>query len=335
MSNKNVSTWMTPMPITIGSEENVIAAYEKMKSHHIRRLPVVDGGKLVGIITITDIRSVVPMGTGAILKYDDSIASTEVAQVMTSNPIIIAPEESVGEAARLIMKHKVSGLPVVENDALIGVISEADLFRLMIAESWRPLSVTKLGTESDEIITLMNGETIHVRPIRPDDAVRLQASHIKMSAETIYDRFMGFKNILPDEEARYLASLDYDRHMALVATTETNGEENILAVARYHVMDEASDSAEFAVVVSDLYQRRGLGTHLMKRLMEYAQAQGICTFIGFAHSGNMRLLRFVQRSGLPIERKLKDGVWEVRVNLNGEPFSEIELMEELREKSSQ
>ena len=57
-----------------------------------------------------------------------------------------------------------------------------------------------------------------VRPIRPDDASRLQAAFAQMSPETIYDRFMGYKNALPDQEARELASLDYDSHMALIAT---------------------------------------------------------------------------------------------------------------------
>jgi CBS domain-containing protein len=319
MTQNTVRTWMTPTPITIGPKETIISAYEKMTHHHIRRLPVVNGEKLVGIITISDVRRIIALDTGLVLEHDDMLTHRTIVSAMTPDPITIAPEENVGEAARSMMKHKISGLPVVEKGILIGVISEADIFRLVIAENWYPKTMTGPGPEGDEIITLANGETIHIRAIRPDDATRLQASHVKMSAETIYDRFMGFKKTLPDQEARYLASLDYDRHMALVATLE----ENIIGVARYHVVENEPGSAEFAIVISDSHQRLGLGTHLIKRLMEYAQAHGISIFLGFAHQGNMRLLRFVQRSGMPIERKFKDGIWELRVNLKGVPFSKV------------
>ncbi len=325
MPQNTVRTWMTPAPITISPEETVTAAYEKMKVHHIRRLPVMDGEKLVGVITINDVRSLAPIGSEAIVEFNDSIAGKKVADAMASHPITITQEESLGEAARLLMKHKISGLPVVEKGALIGVISEADIFRLMIAESWYPKTMTGPNPDGDETVTLANEKIIHIRPIRPDDAKRLQASLVQMSPETIYDRFMGFKKVLSDKEARYLTSLDYDNHMALVAITQDKGEENIVGVARYHVLDGEAGAAEFAIVISDSHQRQRLGTHLMKRLMEYAQAHGIDIFMGFAHEGNVRLLRFVQRSGLPIERKFKNGIWELRVNLQGAPFFEVNL----------
>jgi acetyltransferase len=146
-----------------------------------------------------------------------------------------------------------------------------------------------------------------------------------MSPETVYDRFMGYKKALLDQEARNLASLDYDGQMALVAAkSEAHGEERIIGAAHYYVLDDEPSCAEFAIVINDAYQRQGLGTHLFMRLMEYAQAHGIRTFIGYAHGENYRLLRFVQRTGLPIERKLKDGLWEIRVQLEGIDFSKAE-----------
>jgi GNAT superfamily N-acetyltransferase len=73
-------------------------------------------------------------------------------------------------------------------------------------------------------------------------------------------------------------------------------------------------------VIGDPYQHRGLGTHLFKRLIEYAQTHGINTLIGITHRQNTRLLRFVQRSGLPIQRSLQDDLFEVRITLEGEPY---------------
>lgn len=325
MQNNNVGTWMTPSPITIGPQASVWEAYDRMKRYHIRRLPVLDGEALVGIFTLTDVRSVTPLGVLSLLERNGMVENTTVARVMTANPITIGPNENVSEAARLMMKHKISGLPVMDGERLIGIISEADLFRLVIAEHWRPRIVSPAGADGRETIKMRGGESITIRPIRPDDAPRLQASFTQMSSETIYDRFMGYKKALPDDEARDLASLDYDSHMALVATRFDRQEgESIIGVARYYVLAHEPDCAEFAIVVSDPYQRQGLGTHLMTRLMEYGQVHGIRTFIGYAHGENYGLLRFVQRSGLPIERTLKDGLWEVRIRLEGIAFSEAE-----------
>jgi acetoin utilization protein AcuB len=325
MQNNTVRTWMTPSPLTISPEDSVRDAYEKMKLHHVRRLPVLEGEKLVGVITITDVHSLAPLGALPLLEQNKLVGDTRIARVMTSNLITIAPDENVGEAARLMMKHKISGLPVMKDEKLIGVISEADLFRLVIAENWHPREVPSAGPDGDETLKLRSGEYITIRPIRPDDAARLRTSFAQMSTQTIYDRFMGYKKALPDLEARYLSSLDYDCHMALVATkTDEHGEETIIGVARYFVVDDEPSCAEFAIVISDAYQRQGLGMHLMMRLMEYAQAHGIRTFLGFAHGENYRLLRFVQRTGLPVERKLKGGLWEIRVQLEGIAFPEAE-----------
>jgi acetoin utilization protein AcuB len=325
MQNNNVRTWMTPSPLTIGPEDSVRDVYEMMKRHHVRRLPVVDGEKLVGVITINDVRSLAPLGALPLLEENELVANTKIDRVMTHNPITIGPDENVGEAARLMMKHKISGLPVMEDGKLIGIISEADLFRLVIAENWHPQAVTPARSDGEEILWLRRGESMIIRPIRPNDATRLQTSFAQMSPETIYDRFMGYKKALPDQEARNLASLDYNSQMALVATnSKEHGEETIIGVAHYYVLDDDPSCAEFAVVISDAYQRQGLGTHLMLRLMEYAQAHGIRTLLGYARGQNFQLLRFVQRSGLPIERKLKGDLWEIRVQLEGIDFSEAE-----------
>lgn len=316
MSHLNVRTWMTPSPLTIGPEETVIAAYEKMKVNHVRRLPVLKEGDLIGMITINDVRSLASPRPEA-LGFNEALAVKSVSEIMSSPAVTITQDASLGDAARLMMNHKISGLPVVEEGRLVGVISESDLFRLVIAESWAPKTVSGPGPEGDETLMLSDQQVIHIRPIRPDDAVRLQASFSQMSQTTIYDRFMGYKKALLDPEARYLTSLDYDHHMALVAT---EGEE-IVGVARYHISEHEPDAAEFAIVINDAYQRLGLGTHLMKRLIEYAQARGISTLLGFAHEGNIRLLRFVQRSGLPVDRKYRNGLWEIRLNLKDPSFS--------------
>jgi len=170
-----------------------------------------------------------------------------------------------------------------------------------------------------EIVALRDGEAIIIRPIRPDDTPRLQALHSRLSPETIYLRFLDYHRALLDKEAERLATLDYQTRMALVATRKHAGDESILGVARYDVLGlDKPDVAEVAIVIEDRYQGRGLGTLLMNRLVAYARAHGIRAFIAEVSVENDRMLHFVQRTGLPIEKKLKSGVWEIQIQLECE-----------------
>lgn len=330
MHLENVSTWMTPEPVTIGPDQTVADAYHLMREHGIRRLPVVEAGRLVGIITIGDVRGLAPMGVMSILEHNRLIGNTPVRRAMTVDPVSISPEQNLGEAARLLMIHKFGGLPVVAAGKLVGVISEADIFRRLVAETWhahpgdRPAPAPVFDAEWGERLRLRSGQEILIRPIRPDDALRLQDSFVRLSAETIYDRFLGAKQILSDREARRLSRLDYERHMALIAAVGPGSADAgaIVGVARYHQLDTEHDCAEFAIVVGDAYQRLGLGTLLMKRLIDYAFSHGFRTLLGITNPTNTRLIRFVYRSGLPVERRLHEGLVELRIALGPGAYPE-------------
>lgn len=170
---------------------------------------------------------------------------------------------------------------------------------------------------TSEVISLRDGTQVNIRPVRPDDAPGLQALFNRLSPQSIYHRFLGFRIFLPYEEAKRLAEVDYQEKMALVATNDKNGRENIIGVARYDVLSSAEPSvAEASVVVEDQYQGRGLCTHLLKRLKVYAQTHGIRAFRALIHNDNTRIMRLIQRSGLPVERMtIEQGVWDIQVNL--------------------
>lgn len=173
--------------------------------------------------------------------------------------------------------------------------------------------------EKPEAVTLRDGTAITIRPIRPDDARRLQELFAQLSPESIAFRFLGHPKELPDEQAEQLANVDYRTRMALVATREQCDEEHIIAVARYAVDPAAGpDLAEAAIVVEDEYQHRGLGTHLLKRLVAYARTHGIHAFMATVRHDNVQIMRFVRHSGLPTESKLKAGIWEILVKLEPE-----------------
>jgi acetyltransferase len=166
--------------------------------------------------------------------------------------------------------------------------------------------------------TLENGAVVVVRPIRPDDAPRIQHGLTHLSAETIYYRFLDATNQFTEEQALRLASLDYFHQMALVATVMEAGEEHLVGVARYAMVGaEAPGVAENAVVVRDDYQRLGLGTVLLERLFRYASQHGVTTFTASILQSNARIMNFIRRSGLPFERKmLEPGVFQVNIHLD-------------------
>ncbi len=91
----------------------------------------------------------------------------------------------------------------------------------------------------------------------------------------------------------------------------------MIGVARYNkVSPTEAGLAESAVIVGDEYQGRGLGTLLLSRLVAYARAHGVTTFLATVHSTNARMLHFIERSGFPFQRKIVEpGVWEIHIFL--------------------
>ncbi len=168
---------------------------------------------------------------------------------------------------------------------------------------------------SPEPILLRDGASVTLRPIRPDDAPRLLTFHTRLSNDTIYRRFLSMHLHLSDEEARHLATVNYETTMALVAVSGDAAGEVIHGVARYVAGADNPTEAEAAIVIEDAYQGQGLGTLLLDRLLAYARAHGITAFVAAINAENDHMLHFVSRSGLRVEKRLQEGVWEMKVYL--------------------
>jgi len=167
-----------------------------------------------------------------------------------------------------------------------------------------------------EVATLKDGSLVTLRPIRPDDAQRLQAFHARLSPETVYLRWLSAHPVLTDAEARALTNLDYTTRMAIVATREAADGEEIIGVARYGLVSpDQPDEAEAAVVVEDAYQHRGLGSLLLQRLWAYSRAQGIRYWVAEINAENARMMKFIQRGGLPTTKRLDSGSWQIRIDI--------------------
>jgi RimJ/RimL family protein N-acetyltransferase len=165
---------------------------------------------------------------------------------------------------------------------------------------------------------LKDGSSVHVRPIRPDDAPRLQELYDRLSRHTVYQRFFTVMKRLPPDWARILATVDYQRRLALLAEHDSPNGVELVGVGRYEPADEPA-TAEVAFVVQDGWQSRGLGTILVREVLDAAAARGIRQFRAYVLSENRRMLDLITRFGDVHERKTEQGVTELRFTRREEP----------------
>ena len=130
-----VSSVMTHNPITLLDSDSVTDAQSLMKREKIHRLPVLDHRrKLVGIVSEKDLLYAAPSPASTLSLYEMSnlLAKLKVEKVMTRELVTVTPSTLVEDAARVLVDNDIGGLPVMEGDKLVGIVTESDLFRLLI-----------------------------------------------------------------------------------------------------------------------------------------------------------------------------------------------------------
>ncbi len=134
-----VKDWMTKDPVTVSSKTAMFEAQELLKKGGFRRLPVVDDGKLVGIVTDRDFKQAAPSDATSLSIYELSylLNQLSVKSIMHKPVITVKPEDDLKWAAMLIEEKKISGLPVVDNHKVVGIITITDVLRglLVMLES--------------------------------------------------------------------------------------------------------------------------------------------------------------------------------------------------------
>jgi GNAT superfamily N-acetyltransferase len=170
------------------------------------------------------------------------------------------------------------------------------------------VSAAGYPSELERVITVRDGAVVRLRPIRADDAPRLQALHARLSLQTIYQRFFNVMRRLPTDWARYLADVDYRSRLALVVEwTCPDGTAELVGVGRYEPTSDAA-RAEVAFVIDDRWQGRGLGTVLFNDLLAAAEARGIREFSAEVLADNTRMLDLIARFTTIVSRRLADGI---------------------------
>ncbi len=143
LENVRVREWMTSPVISVAPSTPISSVHQLMKEHGIRRVPVVEHDRVVGIITLGDVREASPSDatTLSIWEMNYLWAQLTVEKVMSRKVISVHAEDLILDIAQIMLDKKVSGLPVLDDHGyLVGIITESDIFRMLVESRTTALS---------------------------------------------------------------------------------------------------------------------------------------------------------------------------------------------------
>ena len=148
-----VKTRMTANPYTIASNAPINEAMELMREHNLKRIPVVDGEKIVGILTKGDIQRVSPTKATSLSIFEINylLSKTTVKDAMTKNVITIDQDALLEEAAVIMRENRIGTLPVVKDNKLVGIITESDIFDSFISLLGFKDLGSRITVEADDV----------------------------------------------------------------------------------------------------------------------------------------------------------------------------------------
>lgn len=124
---------MTREPLTLSPAETVGQADELMNQNKFRQIPIVLNKELVGIVTDRDVRSFLSGSLLADLRERERAFNTPIREIMTAEPVTVAPEDDLQDALELLIEEKMGGIPVVDdNEGLVGIITYVDMLRCFL-----------------------------------------------------------------------------------------------------------------------------------------------------------------------------------------------------------
>ena len=129
-----VKARMTPNPVTVTPDVSISEAFSIMKERQFRRIPVVQGGKLIGIVTEKELQQVSPSKATSLSVFELNylLEKTTIKDAMSKDPITVQDDDLIEKAALLMRTNKVGALPVMHGDKLVGIITESDIFDAFI-----------------------------------------------------------------------------------------------------------------------------------------------------------------------------------------------------------
>src|SRR5438105_2681503 len=211
-----------------------------------------------------------------LLQVSTLVCALPWVRTLELNPVVAIDGRAQVLAARIVVDPKKTPTPGYRHMAI------------------HPYPVELVGT-----VALKDGTTLPIRPIMPEDAEHERAFVHGLSDESRYFRFFyQLHELTPAMLARF-TQVDYDRELALVVLAPAQKGEQFIAVARY-VANPDHESAEFAIVVADEWQNRGVARKLMERLIAAAKMRGFVRLRGSVLRANQKMLRFTTALGFRV-----------------------------------
>jgi acetyltransferase len=160
---------------------------------------------------------------------------------------------------------------------------------------------------------LKDGTEVTLRPIKPEDEPEELAFIRGLSTETSRFRFFQIIKDMPHEALVRFCNIDYDREMAIIAEARKGERTTQIGVSRL-IIDPGKKRGEFAVVVADNYQGKGLGTKLTDMLIEFAREKGIDTIYGTVMSENIKMIQLCEKLGFTTKREHENVIAELKLS---------------------
>jgi acetoin utilization protein AcuB len=216
-----VKNWMSTQVITIDAKDSMQDAMSLLKHHTIKMLPVMKKGKLVGVITDRDLKraSASDATTLEIHELLYLLSKIRIEEIMTINPITVPEDFTIEEAAEVLLKNKISGLPVLDpEEQLAGVITQTDIFKVLI-------SLTGVGKKGIQFAFLLKDQPGSIKSIA--DIIRKHGGRM-VSILTSYERAPhGYRRV-------YIRMTDIDRNDLTKLKAELTRSAKLLYVVDHH-----------------------------------------------------------------------------------------------------
>ncbi|MEW6486330.1 MAG: GNAT family N-acetyltransferase [Thermodesulfobacteriota bacterium] len=171
-----------------------------------------------------------------------------------------------------------------------------------------------LYPEKYEEHAVLAGQEVFVRPVRATDEPMLKDLFYSLSDESIYRRYFNVIKYMPHERLQEELDLDYQTRMAIAATVEHGGVEEMVGLAQY-VLDEATNTAEAAFLVRDAWQGKGLGYHLVRTIVRIAQDKGIKGITAEVMPENRAMLHLFYKLGFTVESRFEEGAYHLEFRI--------------------
>ncbi|NML16863.1 bifunctional acetate--CoA ligase family protein/GNAT family N-acetyltransferase [Azohydromonas caseinilytica] len=226
-----------------------------------------------------------------LLRVSEMVCALPQLREMDINPIIVDASGAVAVDARIVIDNA----PAPASGGR--------------GNSYPHLCISPYPARYEQVWPLRGGGEYLVRPIRPDDAQKLQDLMHSLSAESRYFRFVSSITELPPSMLARLTMIDYDREMALVAVVKqrsanTDGDlvetERVIGVSRY-ITNPDQSSCEFSLLVADDFAGKGIGSRLMESIMEVARDKGLAEIDGLVLANNPNMLKLMRSLGFTVK----------------------------------